>query len=122
MQPFPIDWLTPTYNSVWNNLAGFRQFNIDLLGYGSVNGPPVDPGRSFDINEKSLAGYGQLNFKRGSGRRPSRTASSAFAWSAAKDTINGTIRPANPGATPDQRQERLYGLAAQREPQRPLRA
>jgi iron complex outermembrane receptor protein len=61
--PFPTSWLAPTYNSVWNNLTEFRQFNIDLLGYGSVNGPPVNPARSFNINEKSLAGYGQVNFR-----------------------------------------------------------
>jgi TonB-dependent receptor len=67
MQPFPLTWLSPTYDSVWNDLTGFRQWNIDLLGYGSVNGPTVDPGRTFAINEKTLAGYGQLNFKVGDG-------------------------------------------------------
>jgi TonB-dependent receptor len=67
MKPFPIDWLTPTYSSVWDNLVAFRQWNIALLGYGSANGPPVDPSRSFDINEKTLAGYGQANFRVGEG-------------------------------------------------------
>jgi iron complex outermembrane recepter protein len=66
-KPFPLTWLSPTYDSVWNDLRGFRQFNIDLLGYGSIDGPPVDPGRSFDINEKTLAGYGQVNFRVGEG-------------------------------------------------------
>lgn len=61
--PFPMSWLAPTYSSVWDNLTAFRQFNINLLGYGSVNGPPVNPARTYSINEKSLAGYGQLNFK-----------------------------------------------------------
>jgi TonB-dependent receptor len=61
--PFPTSWLAPTYDSIWNNLTAFRQFNIDYLGYGSVNGPPVDPTRTFSMNEKSLAGYGQVNFK-----------------------------------------------------------
>jgi iron complex outermembrane receptor protein len=61
--PFPTSWLAPTYNSVWDNLTAFRQFNIDLLGYGSVDGPPVNPSRSYSVNEKSLAGYGQLNFR-----------------------------------------------------------
>ncbi|HEV2594724.1 MAG TPA: TonB-dependent receptor [Sphingomicrobium sp.] len=65
MKPFPIDWLTPTYSSIWSNLVAFRKWNIGLLGYGSADGPPVDPGRSFDINEKTLAGYGQLNFRVG---------------------------------------------------------
>jgi TonB-dependent receptor len=62
-QPFPITWFAPTYNSVWNNLTELRQFNIDLTGQGSIDGPPLDPTRSFDTGEKSLAGYGQVNFK-----------------------------------------------------------
>jgi iron complex outermembrane receptor protein len=67
LKPFPLTWLSPTYDSVWDDLQGFRQFNIDLLGFGSVDGPPVDPGRSFSINEKTLAGYGQLNLRVGEG-------------------------------------------------------
>jgi len=67
MKPFPIDWLTPTYSSIWDNLVAFRQWNIALLGYGSASGPPVDPARSFNINEKTLAGYGQVNFRVGEG-------------------------------------------------------
>lgn len=62
-RPFPISWLAPTYGSLWNDIEAFRQYNIALLGYGSVDGPPVNPTRSYSINEKSLAGYGQLNFK-----------------------------------------------------------
>jgi TonB-dependent receptor len=62
-QPFPITWLAPTYNSVWNNLVALRQFNIDLTGQGSIDGPPMDPARSFNIGEKSFAGYGQVNFR-----------------------------------------------------------
>ena len=61
--PFPTSWLAPTYNSVWDNLTAFRQYNIDLLGYGSTDGPPVNPARTYGINEKSLAGYVQGNFK-----------------------------------------------------------
>ena len=61
--PFPTSWLAPTYSSIWDNLAAFRQFNINLVGGGSVNGPPLNPSRTYSINEKSLAGYGQLNFK-----------------------------------------------------------
>lgn len=67
MKPYPLTWLSPTYDSVWNDLRAFRQFNIDLLGFGSLDGPPVDPGRTFDINEKTLAGYGQVNFRVGGG-------------------------------------------------------
>lgn len=61
--PTPVSWLAPTYNSVWSDLRGFRQYNINLLGYGSVDGPPINPARDYDINEKSLAGYGQLNLR-----------------------------------------------------------
>ena len=63
LQPYPMSWLAPTFNSVWNNLRELRQFNIDLTGTGSIHGPPIDPGRTFNINEKSYAGYAQLNFE-----------------------------------------------------------
>ena len=99
MKPFPIDWLTPTYSSIWDNLVAFRQWNIALLGYGSASGPPVDPGRSFDINEKTLAGYAQANFRVGEGDvyadgilglRVVQT----------KDDIQGTQFPPNAPASP----------------------
>jgi TonB-dependent receptor len=61
-KPFPLTWLAPTFKSVWNNLTELRQFNIDLTGAGSLDGPPNDPGRTFKVNEKSYAGYGQLNY------------------------------------------------------------
>jgi len=61
-RPFPVTWFAPTFDSVWDNLREFRQFNIDLTGRGSVDGPPMNPARTFDINEKSYAGYGQLNY------------------------------------------------------------
>ena len=60
--PFPVTWLSPSFDSVWNNLQQLRQFNIDLTGAGSLDGPPIDPTRTFQINEKSLAGYAQLNY------------------------------------------------------------
>jgi TonB-dependent receptor len=62
-RPAPLTWLAPTFDSIWNNLPEFRQFNIGLTGAGSVDGPPVDPGRTFNINEKSYAGYAQLNYE-----------------------------------------------------------
>jgi iron complex outermembrane receptor protein len=62
-KPSPITWLAPTFDSVWDNLTELRQFNINLNGQGSVNGPPVDPGRTFNINEKSYAGYGQVGYE-----------------------------------------------------------
>ncbi|MDB5691833.1 MAG: TonB-dependent receptor [Alphaproteobacteria bacterium] len=61
--PYPTSWLAPTYDSIWNSLVAFRQYNINLVGGGSVNGPPINPANTYSINEKSLAGYGQLDFK-----------------------------------------------------------
>ncbi len=62
-QPFPMQWMIPTFDSVWENLTQFRQFNIDLTNSGFVTGPPIDPGRAFDINEKSYAAYGQIHYE-----------------------------------------------------------
>ncbi|MEP6982244.1 MAG: TonB-dependent receptor [Sphingomicrobium sp.] len=87
--PFPTSWLAPTYDSIWNNLTAFRQFNVNLLGYGSVNEPPINPARAYSINEKSLAGYGQLNFKFDAGS----TAINGIVGLRAvrtRDTINGS--------------------------------
>ena len=61
-KPAPLTWLAPTFKSVWNNLTELRQFNIGLTGQGSVDGPPVDPSRTFDINEKTYAAYAQVNY------------------------------------------------------------
>jgi iron complex outermembrane receptor protein len=61
--PVPITWLAPSFDSVWNNLTEFRQFNIGLTGIGSVDGPPIDPARTFAINERTYAAYGQLNYE-----------------------------------------------------------
>jgi iron complex outermembrane receptor protein len=62
-KPFPLTWLAPTFDSVWSNLTELRQFNVDLGRAGDINDPAVDPGRTFTVNEKTLAGYGQLNYK-----------------------------------------------------------
>ena len=62
-RPFPMQWLAPTFDSVWNNLTEFRQFNINLTGAGSLDGPGIDPGRTYQINERSYAAYGQLNYE-----------------------------------------------------------
>ncbi|HYG28977.1 MAG TPA: TonB-dependent receptor [Allosphingosinicella sp.] len=62
-RPFPLQWLGPSFRSVRNNLIELRQFNIDLLGYGSLDGPGIDPNRTFSINERSWAGYVQANFE-----------------------------------------------------------
>ena len=71
-RPFPINWLAPTYDNVWQNLIALRQFNVDngipldqnpTRSQNNDAGPPaLIPARSFDINEKTLAGYAQANF------------------------------------------------------------
>ena len=61
--PFPVSWFGPTFASVHNNLTELRQFNITRTGRGSLDGPPVDPARTFNINEKSYAGYAQANYE-----------------------------------------------------------
>jgi len=62
-RPAPLTWLAPTFGSVWDNLTELRQFNINLSGNGSVNGPPDDPARAFNINERTYAAYGQVNYE-----------------------------------------------------------
>jgi TonB-dependent receptor len=62
-KPAPLYWLAPTFDSVWSNLTRLRQFNVDLCHCGSINGPPVDPARTFNINEKSYAAYIQANYQ-----------------------------------------------------------
>jgi TonB-dependent receptor len=59
--PFPTNWLTPTYNSIRDNIGELRVFS----GFPSADRPPYDPLASFKANEKSLAAYGQLNYEFG---------------------------------------------------------
>jgi TonB-dependent receptor len=99
LKPFPLDWLTPTYSSIWDNLVAFRQWNIALLGYGSASGPPADPSRSFDINEKTLAAYGQLNFRVGEGDTYA-DGILGLRVVQTKDNINGTQFIAQPPPAP----------------------
>ncbi len=71
-RPFPINWLAPTYDNVWQNLIALRQFNVDngipldqnptRSQNNDAGAPALIPARSFDINEKTLAGYAQANF------------------------------------------------------------
>src|SRR3954451_11411499 len=56
--PFPTSWLTPTYDSIRNNIEELRLFS----GYGTSDRPAYDPTASFRANEKSLAGYVQANW------------------------------------------------------------
>jgi TonB-dependent receptor len=72
LRPTPTTWLAPTFRSVWNNLTELRQFNIakgvpldtnpNRSQNNDTNPPAPVPTRDFSINEKTLAGYGQLRF------------------------------------------------------------
>ena len=61
--PFPTRWLGPTFDSVLTNLRDLRQYNVTLTGTGSIDAPPIDPARTFSINERSYAGYAQVNYE-----------------------------------------------------------
>jgi TonB-dependent receptor len=71
--PTPTRWLAPTFSSVWDNLIALRQFNVNRgipvdpdpnrAHNNDANPPAPVPSRGFDINEATLAGYGQLNLK-----------------------------------------------------------
>ena len=59
--PFPTSWLTPTYDSIRNNIGDLRLFS----GYPDAGPPSYDPLASFKANEKSLAAYAQVNYQFG---------------------------------------------------------
>jgi iron complex outermembrane receptor protein len=65
--PTPLTWLAPTFDSVWANMTQLRQFDVTLGRAADTNDPAINPTSRFNINEKSYAGYGQLNFKIGEG-------------------------------------------------------
>ena len=65
--PTPITWLGPTFDSVWNNMLQLRQFDVAHGIAADTNDPAINPTSRFNINEKSYAAYGQLNFKVGGG-------------------------------------------------------
>lgn len=65
--PTPITWLAPTFSSVWDNMLQLRQFDVSHGIAADTNDPAINPTSQFNINEKSYAGYGQLNFKVGEG-------------------------------------------------------
>ena len=90
-KPNPITWLAPTFKSVWNNLTELRQFNINLLHTGSLDGPPIDPARTFNINEKSYAAYAQANYGFDLGGGASIDGALGIRAVKSKETINGTL-------------------------------
>ena len=66
--PNPLTWIAPTFDSVWSNLMQLRQFDVSHGIAADTNDPAINPTSRFNINEKSYAGYGQLNFKLGEGQ------------------------------------------------------
>jgi iron complex outermembrane receptor protein len=96
-RPFPTQWLAPSFDSVWDNLQALREFVVARTGAHSVDDPAIDPARSFDINEKSLAGYGQVNFNVETGGGVGLEGAVGVRVVRTKDRINGTLfTPGNP--------------------------
>ena len=66
-RPYPRTWVVPTYASIRDNLRDLRLFNMALggtqFGVNSDDAPPANPETVFNINEQSVAAYGQANFK-----------------------------------------------------------
>lgn len=90
-KPAPLSWLAPTFDSVWSNLTQLRQFNIDRSGQGSINGPAVDPGRTFHIDEKAYAAYSQVNYEFALGGEASVDGQIGLRVVNTKEDIQGTF-------------------------------
>jgi iron complex outermembrane receptor protein len=62
-------WLAPTYQSVRDNLVKLREFNIaqggGQPGNASTGIVAADPLQTYDANEKTYAGYGQIHYEIG---------------------------------------------------------
>ncbi len=99
-RPAPLTWLAPTFDSVWDNLTAFRQFNIGLSGNGSADGPPIDPARTFRINERSYAGYAQLNYEFELGGETTIDGAIGVRVVQTKENITGTLQGLPGGPTP----------------------
>jgi iron complex outermembrane recepter protein len=56
-----LSFSTPTYQSIRDNIQGLRQFVINQ-GAGNYTLADVPRGVQYRVNEKTLAGYGQLNY------------------------------------------------------------
>ena len=66
VQPFR-SFLTPTYRSIRENRESLRQFVLARAPFGGfgtfTTAPPApNPNDTYDATERTLAGYGQLNF------------------------------------------------------------
>ncbi|HEV7661228.1 MAG TPA: TonB-dependent receptor [Allosphingosinicella sp.] len=99
-RPAPLTWLAPTFRSVWDNLPELRQFNIGLSGNGSVDGPPLDPARTYNINERSYAGYAQVNYAFELGGEVTMDGAIGVRVVQTKEDITGTLQGLPGGPTP----------------------
>ncbi len=76
IQDFRV-WLAPTYASIRQNRVAMRDFIIGLgqpdvppsFGVFTEGPPAADPLQTYDANEKTYAGYGQIRYAFGSGIR-----------------------------------------------------
>ena len=99
----PTRWFAPTYQSVRDNLVQLREFAIATSagqpGNASTGTVAADPMATYDANEKTWAGYGQIRYEIGGdsgirvdgaiGMRVVKTALDISGTS----NVNGTITP-----------------------------
>ncbi|HKX91027.1 MAG TPA: TonB-dependent receptor [Sphingomicrobium sp.] len=100
-KPTPTTWLAPTFDSVWDDLPGLRQFNLDqgipCNANCDTNDPQVDPARTFSVDEKTLAGYAQLNYRFALGDTVDLDGQIGLRAVRTKDHVTGTLfQPATP--------------------------
>jgi iron complex outermembrane receptor protein len=101
----PTTWFAPTYQSVRDNLVELRQFSIansaGQPGNASTGTVAYDPLQSYDANEKTFAGYGQIRYEIGSadGLRVDGVIGLRVVQAdldiAGTSTVNGAMTPVN---------------------------
>ena len=99
-RPSLTTWPSPTFNSLWDDLRGFRQYNVDLTGAHSADDPANNPARSFDINERALAGYVQANFDFETGSGIGINGALGLRAVKTKDRVEGTQTSFQPSGPP----------------------
>lgn len=66
-QPGILTWLSPTYQSIRDNLVQLRQFNLGFQGpnFGSADAdaPALNPLDTWDASERHFAAYGQVRYE-----------------------------------------------------------
>ncbi|HET8725949.1 MAG TPA: TonB-dependent receptor, partial [Alphaproteobacteria bacterium] len=99
-RPSMTTWPSPTFDSLWDDVRAFRQYNVDLTGQHSVDDPAINPARSFSINEKSLAGYAQANFNVETGGGVSIDGALGLRVVRTKDRLSGSRISLQPAPLP----------------------